>query len=169
MKLGDGLDSSVQMGPVINGGRRNELEGVIADAVKAGARVVAGGARPPSFNAGFFLEPTVLADVIDDMKVFAEENFGPIAAITRFDNEDEVLSRANNGEMGLAAYAFTRSPDRARRSIAALEAGMVGINSFALAASEAPFGGTRYSGMGREGGAEGIADYLETKLAHVVF
>ena len=126
--------------------------------------------RPASaFNAGFFLEPTVLADVTDDMKVFAEENFGPIAAITRFRDEDEVLARANAGDMGLSAYAFTRSPERARRTVAALKAGMVGINSFAMAASEAPFGGTRYSGMGREGGSEGIADYLDTKLAQVVF
>ena len=111
----------------------------------------------------------MLADVTDDMKVFAEENFGPIAAITRFRDEDEVLERANAGDMGLSAYAFTRSPERARRTVAALKAGMVGINSFAMAASEAPFGGTRYSGMGREGGSEGIADYLDTKLAQVVF
>ena len=169
LKLGDGLDPGVQMGPVINGRRRDELEGIVADAIGAGARVVAGGGRASAFNAGFFLEPTVLADVSDDMKVFAEENFGPIAAITRFRDEDEVLARANAGDMGLSAYAFTRSPDRARRTVAALKAGMVGINSFAMAASEAPFGGTRYSGMGREGGSEGIADYLDTKLAQVVF
>ncbi|MER2509358.1 MAG: NAD-dependent succinate-semialdehyde dehydrogenase [Amaricoccus sp.] len=169
LKLGDGLDPAAQMGPVINGGRRAELEGVVKDAVKAGARVVAGGGRASAFNAGFFLEPTVLADVNDDMKVFAEENFGPIAAITRFRDEDEVLARANAGDMGLSAYAFTANPARARRTVAALKAGMVGINSFAMAASEAPFGGTRYSGMGREGGAEGITDYLDTKLAQVVF
>jgi succinate-semialdehyde dehydrogenase / glutarate-semialdehyde dehydrogenase len=169
LKLGDGLDPSVQMGPVINGGRRSELEGVIGAAVKAGARVVAGGGRATAFNAGFFLEPTVLADVTDDMEVFADENFGPVAAIARFRDEDEVLERANAGEMGLAAYAFTRDPGRARRTVAGLKAGMVGINSFALAASEAPFGGTRFSGMGREGGSEGIADYLDTKLAQVVF
>jgi succinate-semialdehyde dehydrogenase/glutarate-semialdehyde dehydrogenase len=169
LKLGDGLDPSVQMGPVINGSRRSELEGVIADAVKAGARVVAGGGRASAFNAGFFLEPTVLADVTDEMKVFAEENFGPIAAITRFRDEDEVIERANATEMGLTAYAFTRSPERARRTVAGLKVGMVGINSFALAASEAPFGGTKFSGMGREGGSEGIGDYLDTKLAQVVF
>jgi succinate-semialdehyde dehydrogenase/glutarate-semialdehyde dehydrogenase len=169
LKLGDGLDPSVQMGPVISGRRRSELEAVIAGAVKSGACVVAGGGRASAFNAGFFLEPTVLAEVTDDMRVFAEENFGPIAAVTRFREEEEVLERANAGETGLAAYAFTRSPDRARRTVAALKAGMVGINSFALAASEAPFGGTRHSGMGREGGSEGIADYLETKLAQVAF
>lgn len=169
LKLGDGLDPATQMGPVISAGRRAELEGIIEDAVGAGARVAAGGGRAAAFNAGFFLEPTVLAEATDDMRVFAEENFGPIAAITRFRAEDEVLERANAGDMGLSAYAFTRSPDRARRTVAALKAGMVGINSFAMAAAEAPFGGARHSGMGREGGSEGIADYLETKLAQVVF
>ncbi|MGO7616538.1 aldehyde dehydrogenase family protein, partial [Rhizobium ruizarguesonis] len=84
--------------------------------------------------------------VTDDMKVFAEENFGPIAAIARFNEEDEVLSRANASDMVLSAYAFTRSPDRARRTVSTLKAVMVGINSFALAASEAPFGGTNHSG-----------------------
>ena len=169
LKLGDGLDPSVQMGPLINGGRLAEMESIVADAVKAGARVVAGGERAPEFNAGHFYKPTVLTDVADDMRVFAEENFGPIAAITRFKDEDEVLARANACDMGLSAYAFTRSPDRARRTVAALKAGMVGINSFALAASEAPFGGTNHSGMGREGGIEGISDYLDTKLAQIVF
>ena len=169
LKLGDGLDPSVQMGPLINASRLKEIDGIVAEAVKAGARIATGGARAASFNAGHFYEPTVLTDVADDMRVFAEENFGPIAAIARFSEEDEVLARANACDMGLSAYAFTRSPDRARRVVAALKSGMVGINSFALAASEAPFGGTNFSGMGREGGIEGIADYLDTKLAQVVF
>lgn len=169
LRLGDGLDPAVQMGPVISAGRRAALEAVIAGAVAAGARLVTGGGRAAGFDAGFFLEPTVLAEVTDAMPVFAEENFGPIAAITRFRDEEEVLARANASEMGLSAYAFTRSPERARRTVAGLKAGMVGINSFALAASEAPFGGTRQSGIGREGGAEGIGDYLDTKLAQVVF
>jgi succinate-semialdehyde dehydrogenase/glutarate-semialdehyde dehydrogenase len=103
------------------------------------------------------------------MRVFAEQNFGPLAAITSFRTEEEVLEGANACDMGLSAYAFTRSPDRARRTVGALKAGMIGINSFALAASEAPFGGTNYSGLGREGGSEGIADYLDTKLAQIVF
>lgn len=169
LRLGDGLDPAVQMGPVISARRRDALEAVIAEAVAAGARLVTGGGRAAGFDAGFFLEPTVLTDVTDGMRVFAEENFGPIAAITRFRDEDEVLARANAGDMGLSAYAFTRNPERARRTVSTLKAGMVGINSFALAASEAPFGGTRSSGIGREGGAEGLADYLDTKLAQVVF
>jgi succinate-semialdehyde dehydrogenase / glutarate-semialdehyde dehydrogenase len=110
-----------------------------------------------------------MTDVTDEMRVMAEENFGPIAAISRFSSDDEAIARANASDMGLSAYAFTRSPKRARRTVAELKAGMVGINSFALAASEAPFGGTNFSGMGREGGIEGIRDYLDIKLAQVVF
>ena len=168
LKLGDGLDAATQMGPLINSSRLAEIEAIVEGAVKAGARVAAGGMRSNAFNAGYFFEPTVLTDVSDDMKVFSEENFGPIAAITRFSSDEEVLTRANASDMGLSAYAFTRSPKRARTAVATLKAGMVGINSFALAASEAPFGGTNHSGMGREGGAEGIGDYLDTKLAQIV-
>ncbi|MBB3397031.1 MULTISPECIES: NAD-dependent succinate-semialdehyde dehydrogenase [unclassified Rhizobium] len=169
IKLGDGLDPETGMGPLINAGRLQEIDGIVQDAVRAGATIVHGGNRPAHLNSGFFFEPTILVGVTDDMKVFAEENFGPIAAITRFSSEDEALTRANASDMGLSAYAFTRSPDRARRTVAALKSGMVGINSFALAASEAPFGGTNHSGMGREGGIEGIDDYLDTKLAQMVF
>jgi succinate-semialdehyde dehydrogenase/glutarate-semialdehyde dehydrogenase len=169
IKLGDGLDPSVGMGPLISASRLAEIEGIVAGAVKAGARVVAGGGRASGFNAGHFFEPTLLTEVTDDMKVMSEENFGPIAAITRFRTDDEAVERANACDMGLSAYAFTRSPKRARRTITELKAGMVGINSFALAASEAPFGGTNFSGMGREGGVEGIRDYLDVKLAQVVF
>jgi succinate-semialdehyde dehydrogenase / glutarate-semialdehyde dehydrogenase len=169
IKLGDGLDPTVGMGPLISASRLAEIESIVADAVSAGAKVVAGGGRAAAFNAGHFFEPTVLTDITDDMKVMAEENFGPIAAITRFRTDDEAIARANACDMGLSAYAFTRSPKRARRTIAELKSGMVGINSFALAASEAPFGGTNFSGMGREGGVEGIRDYLDVKLAQVVY
>ncbi|SMD06699.1 NAD-dependent succinate-semialdehyde dehydrogenase [Primorskyibacter flagellatus] len=169
IQLGDGLAEGVAMGPLINAGRLTEIDAIVRDAIKAGATVATGGQRAPHFNEGYFFEPTVLTGVTDSMKVFDEENFGPIAAITTFKDEDEVLARANASTMGLSAYAFTSSPDRARRTVAALKAGMVGINSFALAASEVPFGGTNFSGMGREGGTEGIEDYLDTKLAQIVF
>ena len=146
-----------------------EIEGIVAEAVKAGAQGAAGGRGPPASTPATSYEPTVLTEVTDDMRVMAEENFGPIAAITRFRSDDEAIARANASDMGLSAYAFTSSPGRARRTVAELKAGMVGINSFALAASEAPFGGTNFSGMGREGGVEGIRDYLDVKLAQVVF
>jgi succinate-semialdehyde dehydrogenase/glutarate-semialdehyde dehydrogenase len=169
IKLGDGMDPSTGMGPLINKGRLQEIDAIIQEAVGEGAKVECGGRRPADINTGHFYEPTVLTGVSDDMRVFAEENFGPIAAITRFSDEDEALTRANASTMGLSAYAFTRSPDRARRTVETLKAGMVGINSFALAASEAPFGGTNFSGLGREGGPEGVEDYLDTKLAQIVF
>jgi succinate-semialdehyde dehydrogenase/glutarate-semialdehyde dehydrogenase len=169
IRLGDGLDPETGMGPLINRGRLEEIDAIVRDAAAAGAEIALGGTRAAERNAGFFYLPTVLTQVSDGMRVFAEENFGPIAAITSFRTEEEVIERANACDMGLSAYAFTRSPERARRTVAALKAGMVGINSFALAASEAPFGGTNHSGLGREGGSEGIADYLDTKLAQIVF
>ncbi len=167
--LGDGLDPGVGMGPLISGGRLAEIERIVAGAVKAGAKTATGGARAAGFNAGHFFEPTVLTGCSDGMAVMAEENFGPIAAISRFAGEDEVLARANACDMGLSAYAFTRDPARARRTVQALKAGMVGINSFAMAAAEAPFGGTNHSGMGREGGIEGIRDYLDVKSSQMVW
>ena len=169
IKLGDGLDASVGMGPLINAGRLAEMEKIVAGAVAAGAKLATGGARAQGFNAGHFFQPTVLTDCTDEMGVMADENFGPIAAITRFSSEDEVLARANACDMGLSAYAFTTNPARARRTVATLKAGMVGINSFAMAAAEAPFGGTNHSGMGREGGIEGIRDYLDVKSSQMVW
>ena len=167
--LGDGLDPTTEMGPLINSHRMVEIDAIVIDAVAEGAKLETGGKRAAGFSSGHFYEPTVISNVTDEMRVFAEENFGPIAAISRFSDDDEVLMRANASPMGLSAYVFTQCPERARRAVATLKSGMVGVNSFALAASEAPFGGTKYSGLGREGGAEGIEDYLDTKLSQVVF
>ncbi|MBK8769643.1 MAG: NAD-dependent succinate-semialdehyde dehydrogenase [Rhizobiales bacterium] len=167
LKLGHGLDDTTQMGPLINARRIAAIDAIVADARKRGGRVVAGGERPSDKNKGFFYAPTVIADLPDDALALAEENFGPIAAITSFSTDEEVYARANATELGLSAYAFTRDPRRMRETVAQLEAGMVGINSFALAAAEAPFGGIKASGMGREGGGEGIHDYLNVKLAQM--
>ena len=169
IKLGDGLDPDVGMGPLINGGRLGTIDGIVQSAVAEGAVLVLGGKRAAGFNEGHFYSATVLTNVSDNMRVFAEENFGPVAAIASFKDDDEALTRANSSTKGLSAYAFTASPKRARRTVATLKSGMVGINSYALAASEAPFGGTNFSGLGREGGSEGIEDYLDSKLAQVVF
>ena len=169
IKLGDGLDPETGMGPLIKAGSLESVDGIVQSAVADGATLALGGKRAAGFNEGHFYEPTVLTGATDGMAVFAEENFGPVAAIISFAEEEEALQRANGSAMGLSAYAFTSSPDRARRAVATLKSGMVGINSFALAAAEAPFGGTNYSGLGREGGSEGIDDYLETKLAQIVF
>lgn len=168
LKLGSGLDDTTQMGPLINARRLTAIEGIVADARRRGGRVVVGGERPSDKNKGFFYSPTVIADLPDDGLALAEENFGPIAAITSFKSDEEVYGRANATELGLSAYAFTTNARRMREAVSRLEAGMVGINSFALAAAEAPFGGIKASGMGREGGDQGIHDYLNVKLANAV-
>lgn len=168
LKVGPGLDETSQMGPLINKRRRDAIEAIVQDARDRGGEIVTGGARPADRNAGFFFQPTVITGLPDDAKALAEENFGPIAAITPFASDDEAYRRANDSPYGLSAYAFTRSAARAREAVARIQSGMVGINSFALAAAEAPFGGIRYSGMGREGGTEGIGDYSNVKLAQVV-
>ncbi len=167
LKLGHGLDESTQMGPQINQRRVDAIEKVVEDARAHGGRIETGGRRPPGQNKGFYFEPTVITGLPDSAQALAQENFGPVAAITTFSTSDEVYRRANASEHGLAAYVFSRDPARMREAVTRIEAGMIGVNSVALAAAEAPFGGIKASGMGREGGAEGIDDYLNVKLAQV--
>jgi len=167
LKLGHGLDESSQMGPLINQRRVDAMEAIIADAAKRGGKIETGGGRPKGQNKGFFFEPTVISGLPDNAKALAEENFGPIAAITPFPDAENAFARANASDLGLSAYVFTRDPKRIREATARIEAGMVGVNSFALAAAEAPFGGIKSSGMGREGGSEGIHDYMNVKLAQI--
>jgi succinate-semialdehyde dehydrogenase/glutarate-semialdehyde dehydrogenase len=155
------------MGPLINQRRVDAIKKIIADAEARGGKIETGGRRPADKNKGYFFEPTVISNLPDDALAIAEENFGPIAAITSFATAEEVYRRANAGDFGLSAYVFTRDPSRIREAVARLESGMVGVNSFALAAAEAPFGGIHSSGMGREGGSEGIRDYLNVKLSQV--
>lgn len=161
--VGDGLQPGVTTGPLIRARSLAFAEGLVADAVGRGARLLAGGKRPAHLNHGHFLEPTVLADVPDEARIMQEEPFAPIAPIAPFDTFDEVIARANSTEFGLAAYVFTRDARRAALTAEALVAGMVGINETLLATAEAPFGGTRQSGFGREGGSLGILDYLNPK------
>lgn len=168
LKLGHGLKDDSQMGPLINQRRLSAVEAIVDDAREQGGKIVTGGRRPAELNQGLFFEPTVITGLPDTAKAVAEENFGPIAAISSFSHKEEAFERANASEMGLSAYVFTRDPGRAREAIETLSAGMVGVNSFALAAAEAPFGGVKASGMGREGGVEGILDYSNVKLAQVV-
>jgi succinate-semialdehyde dehydrogenase/glutarate-semialdehyde dehydrogenase len=168
LKLGNGLEEQTQMGPLINQRRVDAMEAIVADAKTRGGKIETGGARPQGQNKGFFFAPTVISNLPDDALALAEENFGPVAAITGFTSTEEVYARANSSEHGLAAYVFTRDPARMREAAARLEAGMVGVNSYALAAAEAPFGGIKASGMGREGGSEGILDYMNVKLTQVV-
>jgi len=167
LRLGHGLEESTQMGPLINQRRVDAMESIVADAQSRGGRIETGGQRPAGQNKGFFFSPTVISGLPDDAKALAEENFGPIAAVTPFSDPESVYERANASEFGLAAYVFTHDPARMREAAARIESGMVGVNSTALAAAEAPFGGIKYSGMGREGGSEGILDFLTVKLTQV--
>ncbi|MDI9221441.1 NAD-dependent succinate-semialdehyde dehydrogenase [Pantoea sp. EA-12] len=167
IKVGYGQEEGTGMGPLINTRRLLAIEAIVADARNKGAKVVTGGHRL-DINGGYFYAPTVLANVPDDALAIAEENFGPIAAITSFTDHEDLWARVNNSAYALSAYAFTRDPARIREAVAKLESGMVGINSYALAAAEVPFGGIKASGMGREGGSEGIHDYMNVKLAQIV-
>lgn len=169
LKLGDGINPETTLGPLISKARLNEIDTIVQNAVAGGATVAFGGERDTNFTKGHFYKPTVLTHVDDEVEAFSNENFGPIAAIAKFSTDEEAYQRANASTMGLSAYAFTQSIDRARMASKRLKAGMVGINSFALAAAEAPFGGTNFSGMGREGGSEAINEFLDTKLVQLVF
>ncbi len=161
LPVGDGLDEKVKMGPMANPRRVDAMEGFVSDARAHGATVKCGGERIG--NQGFFFQPTVLTDVPDDARIMREEPFGPIAPIVPFSDYDEVIARANGLPFGLAAYAFTASEGRARELAADLEAGMVGVNSLAVASPETPFGGVKESGIGREAGIEGILEHMEAK------
>jgi succinate-semialdehyde dehydrogenase / glutarate-semialdehyde dehydrogenase len=133
------------------------------------AEVLAGGGVPTDRNRGFFFQPTVLGRVSDDAAIMHEEPFGPVAPIAIFDAFDEVVTRANDGPFGLAGYVFSRSLETAAKAADALEVGMVGVNDLLLATAEAPFGGVKESGMGREGGQLGVFDYLEPKYTKLRF
>lgn len=163
VQIGDGLDPATTMGPMIRARAVDAALDLIADARARGARLLAGGNRPAHLNRGNFLEPTVLTDVPDDARIMHEEPFAPVAPILAWDDFDDVIARANSTEFGLAAYVFTENAALAARTADALVAGMVGINETLLATAEAPFGGTRQSGFGREGGSLGILDYLTPK------
>jgi succinate-semialdehyde dehydrogenase/glutarate-semialdehyde dehydrogenase len=165
LKTGDGLEDGVLVGPVINEEGLHKALEHIEDAVKRGARLLCGGKRID--RKGFFLEPTILADVPAGALCMSEETFAPVAPICPFDSESEGIERANNSPYGLAAYAFTRDLKRAFRLAELLEAGTIGINDGVPTTSQCPFGGMKQSGWGRELGIEGIDAFLETK--HVSF
>jgi succinate-semialdehyde dehydrogenase/glutarate-semialdehyde dehydrogenase len=162
VKVGDGLESGTQMGPLANPRRITAMETLIADATKHGATVRTGGNRIG--NKGNFFEPTVLTDVPLSARVQNEEPFGPLAVISRFGSFDDVVSEANRLPYGLASYAFTRSAKTANAIASSIESGMITINHIGLALPEVPFGGVKDSGYGSEGGSEAIEAYLNTKF-----
>ena len=165
LRVGRGTDEGVQVGPVITEQARADILELVADATDRGATVLTGGDALP--GPGHFVAPTVLGNVPADARVGAEEIFGPVAPITRFGTEDEALRLANDTEFGLIAYAFTSDLARALRVSEGLDTGMVALNAGVISNPAAPFGGVKASGFGREGGRDGIAEYLETKYVGI--
>ncbi len=163
VKTGDGLSADTKMGPLANSRRPSAIEALVGDARAKGARVLAGGERG---DGGFFFQPTVLADVPLDADIMSNEPFGPVALCRSFDTFDDAIEQANRLPYGLAAFAFTENGRRANLLGDAIEAGMVGINTFAVSTADAPFGGVKDSGFGSEGGPEGMESYLVTKAVH---
>jgi succinate-semialdehyde dehydrogenase/glutarate-semialdehyde dehydrogenase len=161
MKVGRGTDDDVTVGPLIDGDQRSKVAELVEDATGKGASVLVGGTQRD--GAGYFYDPTVLANVSGDARLLKEEIFGPVAPVIGFDDEEAAIAAANDTEFGLVAYVYTRDINRAFRVIEGLETGMVGLNQGLVSNPAAPFGGVKQSGFGREGGAEGIHEYLEVK------
>ncbi len=161
MKLGDGLNEGVDLGPLIDKPGLEKVSRHLEDAVSKGAEILIGGKQPP--QGGLFFEPTVLKNVTKNMVLFREETFGPIAPLLKFEEEDEVIRLANDTNYGLAGYIYTQDINRAWLVAERLEFGMVAINAGIFSSELAPFGGVKESGLGREGGSEGLDEYLETK------
>jgi succinate-semialdehyde dehydrogenase/glutarate-semialdehyde dehydrogenase len=161
LRLGRGTEEGVQVGPLINKDAVDKVSELVGDALDKGARAVVG-ARPGD-GPGYFYQPTVLAGVPQGARVLKEEIFGPVAPVAAFDSEEAAVAAANDTEFGLVAYVYTRDLKRAFRVVEGLETGMVGLNQGMVSNPAAPFGGVKQSGFGREGGAEGIAEYLEIK------
>jgi succinate-semialdehyde dehydrogenase/glutarate-semialdehyde dehydrogenase len=161
MKVGRGTEDGVQVGPLIDDTQRSKVAELVTDAISRGAKAVVGGQARD--GAGYFYDPTVLTDVPGDAKLLKEEIFGPVAPVASFDDEAAAIAAANDTEYGLVAYVFTRDIKRALRVSEALETGMIGLNQGIVSNAAAPFGGIKHSGFGREGGREGINEYLDTK------
>jgi succinate-semialdehyde dehydrogenase/glutarate-semialdehyde dehydrogenase len=161
MPVGRGTEEGVKVGPLIDDRQRATVSELVRDALAKGASAVLGGTERE--GAGYFYEPTVLSGVPDDARVLDEEIFGPVAPVASFDDEEAAIAAANDTEYGLVAYVYTRDIKRAFRVIEGLETGMVGLNQGLVSNAAAPFGGIKASGFGREGGKEGIGEYLETK------
>jgi succinate-semialdehyde dehydrogenase/glutarate-semialdehyde dehydrogenase len=165
LRLGRGTEPGVDAGPLIDARAVAKASELAGDAGDRGAELLTGGEPRP--GAGHFFAPTVLSGVADDARIMHEEVFGPVAPVAAFDTEDEAIARANATPYGLVAYVFTQDLDRARRVVEGLDTGMVGLNKGIVSNAAAPFGGVKHSGIGREGGADGILEYLETKYVAV--
>tara|TARA_B100001123_G_scaffold446320_1_gene600395 strand:+ start:455 stop:1897 length:1443 start_codon:yes stop_codon:yes gene_type:complete len=167
LKIGNGLDKGVELGPMTTKKRLQEIEELVETTKKEGAKVLCGGKRPAGFNKGYFYEPTVFDNVEDSFTIMKKEPFGPLVPLTTFKDFDEVIQRANNHELGLASYIYTNSMEKAHKTSELMETGVVAVNTPVVAVAEAPFGGVKQTGYGREGGSMGIKDYLNVKYTHL--
>lgn len=165
--VGDGRNATTDVGPLTNARRLAAAESLVADATASGATLAVGGHRTAGFDVGHFFDPTVLVDVPPDAAIMRDEPFAPVAPLTAFGDLDQAIELANSTEFGLASYLFTRDLETALAASERIEAGMVAVNHMALATAEAPFGGVKKSGFGREGGAEGILDYTNAKYVSI--
>jgi len=165
MKVGRGTEEGVEVGPLINEDQRSKVAELVEDATAKGANVLVGGKQVE--GAGYFYEPTVLGGVTHDARMLKEEIFGPVAPVTGFDSEEDAIAAANDTEYGLVAYVYTSDLKRALRVAEGLHTGIVGLNQGMVSNAGAPFGGVKQSGVGREGGNEGIDEYLETKYVAI--
>jgi succinate-semialdehyde dehydrogenase/glutarate-semialdehyde dehydrogenase len=166
MRAGNGMEEGVRIGPLVAMEALEKVDRQVKDAMDRGATLICGGSRLTENNLdkGYFYAPTILTEVKEEMLIYREETFGPVAPVIPFETEKEVLTMANDTHYGLASYVYTRDISRAMRVFEALRFGIVGINDINPTAAAAPFGGMKESGLGREGGRKGIAEYLETKL-----
>ena len=163
--MGNGLNEGVAVGPLVSAEARDKVHALVLDARSKGARLLTGGER--TNGVGYFYPPTVLTEVPADADLVSREIFGPVAAIQSFISEDEVIEQANLSPYGLASYIYTQDLGRGLRVAERLEAGMVGLNRGLVSDPAAPFGGVKQSGLGREGGHDGVLEYLETQYISV--
>ena len=167
LRVGSGLEPDTQVGPLINARQRERVAALVESARTSGATVRVGGAHPPDRDRGYFYQPTVVADVKPSMPLYGEEIFGPVMPVASFDDVDEAVAIANSTRYGLAAYVWTGNLRTAVRAWERLEFGMIGVNEWTPQSTEAPFPGWKESGLGREGGLEGLEEYLETKVVAI--
>ncbi len=167
LKVGNGIDKNVSLGPMTTKQRLDGIEKLVEITKKEGAKVLLGGKRPQGFNKGFFYEPTIFDNVEDNFTIMKEEPFGPLVPILSFKNFDEVIKRANNNDLGLCSYIYTNDLEKAHTASELMETGCVAVNTPVVAVAEAPFGGIKQTGYGREGGSMAIKDYLNIKYTHL--
>ena len=166
LKIGNGMDENVQLGPLTTEKRLNEIEQLVETTKKEGAKVLMGGRRPAGFNKGYFYEPTIFDNVQDNFTIAKEEPFGPLVPLLTFKDTDEVVKRANDNDLGLASYIYTNSLEKAHKVSEKMETGTCAVNHPTIAFAEVPFGGIKQTGYGREGGSMAIKDYLNIKYTH---